>query len=262
MPLITRHEIISSVVPDTNQDRIILEDVSICFRLPQERFHTIKEYAIRYIQRRLHYTEFWALRNINLQVRKGEVLGIIGPNGAGKSTMLKVISHVLHPTNGRAWTCGRIAPLLELGAGFHNELTGRENIFLNGSLLGFTHKDMEARFESIVNFADLWDFIDAPIRTYSTGMIARLGFSIASDANPDILIIDEVLSVGDADFSSKAKKRIADFCSADIAIILVTHNLEKMIDMCNRAIWLNRGQIAGEGDPAAVVEMYRASLIK
>jgi ABC-2 type transport system ATP-binding protein/lipopolysaccharide transport system ATP-binding protein len=242
------------------QDRIILDNVSIRYRLPEERFHTMKEFAIRYLQRRLHYVDFWALRNFNLQVRKGESLGIIGANGAGKSTLLKVISHVLHPTEGRAWTCGRIAPLLELGAGFHNELTGRENIYLNGAMLGFSRKEMEHRFERIVDFAGLWDFIDVPIRTYSTGMVGRLGFSIASDANPDILLIDEILSVGDYEFAIKAKERISEFCSKDIAIILVTHALERMKEMCNRAIWLDHGRIAGEGDPKSVVEMYRASI--
>ena len=260
--MITRPEIQSRVNPDPQVDRIVLENVSVCYRLPEERFHTMKEYAIRYLQRRLHYVDFWALRDINLQVRKGEALGIIGANGAGKSTLLKVISHVLHPTQGRAWTCGRIAPLLELGAGFHNELTGRENIFLNGAMLGFSHKQMESRFENIVDFAGLWDFIDVPIRTYSTGMVGRLGFSIASDANPDILLIDEILSVGDIEFATKAKQRIAEFCSADIAIILVTHALERMKEMCTRAIWLDHGRIAAEGDPKDIVNMYRASTKK
>ena len=260
--MITKPEIQSLVIPDPQVDRIVLENVSVCYRLPEERFHTMKEYAIRYLQRRLHYVDFWALRDINLQVRKGEALGIIGANGAGKSTLLKVISHVLHPTQGRAWTCGRIAPLLELGAGFHNELTGRENIFLNGAMLGFSHKQMESRFENIVDFAGLWDFIDVPIRTYSTGMVGRLGFSIASDANPDILLIDEILSVGDIEFATKAKQRIAEFCSADIAIILVTHALERMKEMCTRAIWLDHGRIAAEGDPKDIVNMYRASTKK
>ncbi len=260
--MITRPEIQSRVNPDPQVDRIVLENVSVCYRLPEERFHTMKEYAIRYLQRRLHYVDFWALRDVNLQVRKGEALGIIGANGAGKSTLLKVISHVLHPTQGRAWTCGRIAPLLELGAGFHNELTGRENIFLNGAMLGFSHKQMESRFENIVDFAGLWDFIDVPIRTYSTGMVGRLGFSIASDANPDILLIDEILSVGDIEFATKAKQRIAEFCSADIAIILVTHALERMKEMCTRAIWLDHGRIAAEGDPKDIVNMYRASTKK
>ena len=258
--MITKPEIQTHLVPNPQQDRIILDNVSIRYRLPEERFHTMKEFAIRYLQRRLHYVDFWALRNINLQVCKGESLGIIGANGAGKSTLLKVISHVLHPSEGRAWTCGRIAPLLELGAGFHNELTGRENIYLNGSMLGFSRKEMENRFERIVDFAGLWDFIDVPIRTYSTGMVGRLGFSIASDANPDILLIDEILSVGDYEFAIKAKERIAEFCSKDIAIILVTHALERMKEMCTRAIWLDHGSIAGEGDPKTVVEMYRASI--
>jgi len=240
-------------------DRILLENVSVCYRLPREQYHTIKEYAIRLIQRRLEYVDFWALKDINLHVRKGEILGVIGANGAGKSTLLKVISRVLLPTKGRSWTCGRIAPLLELGAGFHPELTGRENIFLNGALLGFSRQEMEARFEGIVDFAGLWEFIDIPIRTYSTGMVGRLGFSIASDVQPDILLIDEVLSVGDVDFANKAQARIAEFCSADIAIVLVTHALERIKQMCNHVIWLDHGQIAGQGDPDTVVEMYLES---
>lgn len=237
-------------------DRIILEDVSVRYRLPRERMQTIKEYAIRLLQRRLEFVEFWALRNINLQLRRGEVLGVIGANGAGKSTLLKVISRVLHPSAGRVWTCGRIAPLLELGAGFHPELTGRENVFLNGALLGFSRQEMGSRFQQIVDFADLWEFIDLPIRTYSTGMVGRLGFAVASDVNPDILLIDEVLSVGDAEFSSKAQSRIAEFCSAGIAIVLVTHALDRIREMCSRVIWLDHGRIAGQGDPHTVVQMY------
>ncbi len=237
-----------------------MQDVSVCYRLPRERFHTIKEYAIRYIQRRLEYVDFWALHDVNIKICKGEVLGIIGANGAGKSTLLKVISRVLYPTQGRVWTCGRIAPLLELGAGFHPELTGRENIYLNGSLLGYKRREMEERFERIVDFADLWDFIDSPLRTYSTGMVGRLGFSIASDVNPDILLIDEVLSVGDAEFANKAQRRIAEFCTADIAIVLVTHALDRVKEMCQRVIWLDHGRIAGEGEPGTVINMYLSSL--
>jgi homopolymeric O-antigen transport system ATP-binding protein len=259
MKLLTKPETRPDYYPDIHNDRVILQNVSVCYRLPRERFRTIKEYAIRYIQRRLEYVEFWALHDINLKIRRGEVLGVIGANGAGKSTLLKVISRVLYPTQGRMWTCGRVAPLLELSAGFHPELTGRENIFLNGSLLGFSRKEMEARFERIVDFAGLWEFIEVPVRTYSTGMVGRLGFAIATDVNPDILLIDEVLSVGDAEFANKAQTRIAEFCSADIAIVIVTHALDRIKEMCQRVIWLEHGRIVAEGDPATVIDMYLAS---
>jgi len=236
---------------------ICLEDISVRYRVPHERYATLKEHTIRWLQRRVQYDDFWALRDVNVTLRRGEVVGIIGSNGAGKSTLLKVIGRVLRPTRGRVMICGRVAPLLEFGAGFHPELTGRENVFLNGAILGFSHAQMQAKFDQIVDFAELRDFIDAPLRTYSSGMIARLGFAVATDVEPDILIIDEVLSVGDAAFQQKSAERIQGFRATGATILLVSHNLASVEAMCDRAIWLDHGRVVAEGTAATVVHQYR-----
>ena len=178
---------------------------------PQERIGTFKEYMIRWLQGKVQHSTFWALRDLDLTIQRGEVFGLIGQNGAGKSTLLKIIARVLRPSRGRVWVRGRVAPLLEVGAGFHPELTGRENIYLNGAMLGFSRAEMDAKFKDIVDFAELWDFIDAPLRTYSSGMWARLGFAVATDVDPDILIVDEILSVGDEAFQRKSAERIDTF---------------------------------------------------
>ncbi len=244
--------------PAENSLALCLEGVSVRYRVPQERIGTFKEYTIRLVQRRVRNNEFWALRDVNLQVHRGEVLGIIGRNGAGKSTLLKVMARVLRPTEGRVWIRGHVAPLLEFQAGFHPELTGRENVFLNGTLLGSTRRQMEARLEQIIDFAELHEFIDAPIRTYSSGMIARLGFAIATDVAPDILIVDEVLSVGDEGFRRKSSQRMEEFRQRGTTILLVTHSLEVVRSMCTRAIWLEHGVIRASGAPDNVVDAYIA----
>jgi len=190
---------------------IQLENVCVSYRLPSERIGTFKEYAIRKLQRKIRFEKFWALSDISLQVNRGEVFGLIGNNGAGKSTMLKVISKVLKPTKGRVVVYGKIAPLLELGAGFHPELSGRENVFLNGALLGYSRAEMEAVFDEIVEFSELEQFINAPVRTYSSGMFARLGFAVATAHMPEILILDEILSVGDEAFQKKSRDRLQSF---------------------------------------------------
>jgi ABC-type polysaccharide/polyol phosphate transport system ATPase subunit len=236
---------------------IKIENVSIRFRVPHEQIPTIKEYAIRRLRRGITYHDFWALRHINLEVQKGEVFGIVGSNGAGKSTLLKVVSRVLRPTDGRVRVRGRVAPLLELGAGFDYELTGRENIFLNGAILGYSHQDISARVERIIDFAGLRDFINTPMRTYSTGMIARLGFSVATDVQPDILIIDEILSVGDQEFQKKSAARIKSFGENGTTIFLVSHSLSMVQTMCARAAWLSHGEIKAVGDAREVVESYQ-----
>ncbi|MCB1778034.1 MAG: ABC transporter ATP-binding protein, partial [Candidatus Competibacteraceae bacterium] len=184
---------------------IQLDQVTVRFRIPHERIPTFQEYAIRWLQRRgVRYSDFNALNNMSFSIDQGETVGIIGPNGAGKSTLLKVIAQVIRPTQGRVRLRGRVAPLLELGAGFDYEMTGRENVFLNGAVLGFSRRDMAQRLERIVDFSGIGDFIDAPVRTYSSGMVARLGFAVATDAQPEVLIIDEVLAVGDAEFQQKS----------------------------------------------------------
>lgn len=233
-----------------------LQNVSVRYRVPREHIGTFKEYAIRRIQRRISHDEFWALRNVNVQVYRGEVFGIIGRNGAGKSTLLKVVARVLRPTEGRVWIKGNVAPLLEFGAGFHAELSGRENIFLNGTLLGFTRKQMEEKFERIVDFAELGDFIDAPLRTYSSGMVARLGFAIATDVKPDVLILDEVLAVGDEAFQHKCEERMREFRNQGATILLVTHNVGTIKTMCQRAMWLDHGVVQAQGATDQVVAQY------
>ncbi len=189
---------------NSGQPAIVVSDASVCYRLPTERINTLKEQVIRQVTRRkVKFNEFWALRKVNLQINRGEAIALVGRNGAGKSTLLKLIAKVQRPTTGRIWVQGTMAPIIELGAGFHEELTGRENIFLNGAMLGFSRKEMEKKVDNIIEFSELANFIDSPLRTYSSGMHARLGFAVAAEADPDILIIDEVLSVGDEAFQAK-----------------------------------------------------------
>jgi len=240
---------------------IRLRDVSVRYRVPMEPVSTLKEHAIRLLQgRRTNYREFWALHDVDFEIVRGEALGIIGRNGAGKSTLLKVISRILRPTAGQVWVRGTVAPLIELGAGFHPELTGRENIFLNGAMLGFSQADMEARFKGVVEFAELLDFIDAPLRTYSSGMMARLGFAIASDVDPDILIIDEVLSVGDEAFQHKCLARMQSFRARGTTILFVSHALDAVQRLCDRAIWIDQGVVRYSGPVHDAAEAYLRSL--
>jgi ABC-2 type transport system ATP-binding protein/lipopolysaccharide transport system ATP-binding protein len=239
------------------QDEIIhLDNVSVQYRIPEERIGTFKEYAIRLLQRKIRFHTFWALDNVNLNIRRGEVFGVIGRNGAGKSTLLKVISRVLRPTKGRIVIYGKVAPLLELGAGFHPELSGRENIFLNGALLGYSHHEMESCFDQIVEFSELRPFIDASIRTYSSGMYARLGFAVATAHVPDILLVDEILSVGDGEFQQKCFARINEFRNKGSTIVLVSHAMDQVRMMCQRVAWLNKGKVELQGDPSTVISGY------
>lgn len=236
---------------------IRLEDVGVRYRIASERVATFKEYMIRRFQGKIALGDFWALHHLDLSIYKGEMLGLIGPNGAGKSTLLKLIARVMRPTKGRVWVKGVVAPLLEFGAGFHPDLTGRENIFLNGALLGFTNDEMQEKFDRIVDFAELWEFIDVPVRNYSSGMAARLGFAVATDIDPDILILDEVLSVGDEGFQRKSLSRMEDFRNQGATIILVSHNMDTISEMCDRSVWLDHGQIKMVGKTSDVVPTYR-----
>ncbi|TLN02438.1 ABC transporter ATP-binding protein, partial [bacterium] len=222
------------------------------------RIGTFKEYAIRFLQRRIRFNKFWALEDIDLTVYRGEVLGVIGRNGAGKSTMLKVISRILRPTRGRTVLYGKVAPLIELGAGFHPELSGKENVFLNGALLGYSRREMEACYDQIVDFSELHQFMEAPIRTYSSGMYARLGFAVATAHIPDILLVDEILSVGDEAFQNKCLDRIAEFRKKGSTIIYVSHNMTQVERMCRRVGWLDHGRLKMIGDAEDVIEAYRA----
>lgn len=236
---------------------IRLENVSVRYRLPEERIGTLKEYAIRLLQKRVIYNSFLALNDVTVNVNKGEIFGFIGRNGAGKSTLLKVISRVLVPTEGRVWIQGRVSPLLELGAGFHPELTGRENVFLNGTLLGHTRREIRDHLEEITDFAELGTFIDAPLRTYSSGMVARLGFAVATTWKPEILILDEVLSVGDEAFQLKCQRRMEGFRAKQVTSLLVTHSMQTVEALCTRAAWIDHGVIKAVGTPDEIIKAYR-----
>jgi len=238
-----------------------LENASVVYKVTKERIASLKEYAIRRARREVMHQEFWALRDVNLELCRGEVFGIVGRNGAGKSTMLKLIAKVLRPSHGRVWVKGHVAPLLEMGAGFHPELTGRENVFLYGSLLGYSRSEMEAKMSGIVEFAELGSFMDSPLRTYSTGMVTRLGFSIATDIKPDVLIVDEILGVGDEAFQRKSRARMMGFCEQGTTVILVTHNSKLMRSMCSRALWLDKGETQMIGPADEVADAYHAASV-
>jgi ABC-type polysaccharide/polyol phosphate transport system ATPase subunit len=260
MSLRTASDSTSSAGLDLSTETAVqLDHVSVRYRVPQERIGTFKEYAIRMLQGRIGYNEFWGLREVSLRLSHGEILGIVGRNGAGKTTLLKVIARVLRPTRGRVWVRGRLAPLLDLGAGFHPELTGRENIFLNGSLLGHPQRETRERFAEILEFAELQDFIDAPLRTYSSGMIARLGFAVATAWQPDILILDEVLAVGDEAFQRKCRTRLEGFRNEGTTVLLVSHNAEMIRTMCSQAIWLDHGTVTAWGSADEVTQQYHAA---
>ena len=244
-----------------NNTAIQLDNVTVRFRIPHEKIPTLQEYTIRWLKRRsIHFADFNALNNISFSIKQGETVGIIGSNGAGKSTLLKVISRVIRPTQGRVFLRGHIAPLLELGAGFDYEMTGRENIFLNGAVLGFNRKDITARLDRIIEFSGINDFIDAPIRTYSSGMVARLGFAVATDIQPEILIVDEILSVGDAEFQKKSAARILDYQNSGSTILIVSHNSDSIKQLCNRAIWLEFGSVKMMGCVEDIANQYSKHL--
>ena len=239
---------------------VSLQGVSVRYRLPREPVHSIKDFAIRWLKRKIVYDHFSALKDVSLEVRRREVVGIIGHNGAGKSTLLRLIARVLQPTTGRVTVRGRVAPLLETGAGFDRELTGRENVYLNGAVLGFRRADIDQRFDRIVDFAGVREFIDLPLRTYSSGMVARLGFSVATDIQPDILIVDEVLSVGDAEFQKKSEQRIRELHDKSEAVLMVSHDLALMREMCQRVAWLDHGELRAVGPAHDVVEQYQRAV--
>lgn len=237
---------------------IRLESVTLRYRIPRERIRSFKEYAIRKIKRLVVFDEIEALRDFDLSILPGETLGVIGRNGAGKSTLFKVIARVLYPTKGRVVVAGRIAPLLELGLGFHGELTGRENVLLQGALLGFSRQEMRRRLPGIVAWSELADFIDSPIRTYSSGMTARLAFAVATDVEPDILLVDETLAVGDEHFQAKCHERIDAFRRAGKTVLLVSHDLRQVRENCRRVIWIHRGRLVRDGEADAVTDAYHS----
>ena len=238
-----------------------VKDVSILFNLSKENVDNLKELLIKKIKgEKIRFNEFWALKNINFTLNKGDRLGILGLNGAGKSTLLKIIAGVYKPTTGKVTRHGHIAPMIELGAGFDPNYTGRENIFLYGSVLGFSREFLESKFDEILEFSELGDFIDVPIKNYSSGMRARLGFSIATVVEPEILILDEVLSVGDAKFRKKCERKMQGMFDHGVTVLFVSHSLDQVRRLCNKAILLEHGELIAEGDITEVSAVYESML--
>lgn len=239
-------------------DNTIIEvrDVSMRFNLTEEKTDSIKEYIIKLAKGKLHFTEFYALKNVSFSVKRGEAVALIGKNGSGKSTMLKIISGVMYPTMGSVTVRGSIAPLIELGAGFDMELTARENIYLNGAVMGFDRAFMDQYFEDIVEFSELQSFIDVPIKNFSSGMIARLGFAVATIVKADILVVDEILAVGDFNFQQKCKKRMAELMEGGTTLLFVSHSAEQVKELCQKAAWFDHGELITYGDTEEVYRMY------
>jgi ABC-2 type transport system ATP-binding protein len=236
---------------------IKVEDVSMMFKMTNDRIRSFKEYVVALMKHKVKYQEFWALKNISFEVKKGEVVGIIGRNGAGKSTLLKIISGILKPTSGSVTVQGNIVPMLELGSGFDVDLSGRENIFLNGAILGYSKDFLTKKYDEIVSFSGLEHFIEMPIRNYSSGMLMRLAFSIATVVNPEILIVDEILAVGDENFQHKSKARMMELMGGGTTVLFVSHNLAQIREMCSRVIWLEKGYIKEIGDTEQLCERYQ-----
>lgn len=232
------------------------EHVSLCYRMNYDRVKSIKEYAVQLLKGKIQYDEFWALKDLSFEVRKGEVLGIIGHNGVGKSTPLKAVSGILKPTQGSVEVDGVVAPMLELGSGFDFDLTGRENVFLNGAILGYSEKYLKGKYEEILEFSGLGQFIDVPLRNYSSGMVARLAFSVATVVQPDVLIVDEVLSVGDAKFQEKSKNRMLELMGGGTTVLFVSHSLEQIRVMCDRVLWIEHGKMKMLGGAQSVCGAY------
>ena len=235
-----------------------VDHVTMRFNLSKEKVDNLKEYAIKFIKGQLHYNEFQALKDVSFTVNKGDRLGILGLNGAGKSTILKVIAGVYKPSEGYVERHGKMAPMIELGAGFDPQYTGRENIFLYGSVLGFSREFLEEKYDEILEFSELKEFIDVPLKNYSSGMKARLGFSIATIVEPEILILDEVLSVGDAKFRRKCEKKMQGMFDKGVTVLFVSHSIEQVKNLCNKAILLDHGKLIAQGDIEKVAAIYEA----
>ena len=232
------------------------EKLSMRYRMPHDRANSMKEYIVQLLRGQVRYEEFPALRNVSFEIDRGEVFGVIGHNGAGKSTLLKVISGILKPTEGRVTVNGTVVPMLELGSGFDSDLTGRENIFLNGAILGYSEQFLNQKFDEIVEFSELGQFIDVPLRNYSSGMVMRLAFSIATLVEPDILIVDEILAVGDTAFQEKSKARMLELMGGGTTVLFVSHSLEQIREMCDRVLWLDHGEMKMLGETQTVCDAY------
>ena len=237
---------------------IKVDNVSMCFNLSTEKHESLKEYLLAMVQGRLQYDEFYALKDVSLDIMPGDFYGLVGLNGSGKSTLLKTIAGVYKPTRGKVTVNGTIAPLIELGAGFDMDLTARENIYLNGTVLGFSPKYLDEKFDEIVEFSELQNFLDVPLKNYSSGMVARIGFAIATITKPDILIADEVLAVGDFLFQQKCEKRMKELMAGGTTVILVSHSIEQIERMCSKVAWLSLGHLKMNGDTETVCNAYKA----
>lgn len=238
---------------------IEIRDVTMRFRMNSDKILSLKEFVTTALQGKLRYEEFTALDQVSFDVRKGETMGLVGRNGAGKSTMLKVISGILKPTEGSVVCRGSVVPMLELGSGFDMDLTGRENIFLNGAILGYSEEFLKEKYDEILDFSELGRFIDTPIRNYSSGMLARLAFSVAAMVEPEVLIVDEILSVGDADFQGKSKRRMLEMMGGGTTVLFVSHDVAQIREMCSRAVWLEHGKVQMLGDTDEVCDAYSNS---
>ncbi len=239
-----------------------VNNVTVRYKIANDRVSSLKEFFIKKLKKQITENDFLALNNVSFSIEKGDVVGIVGRNGAGKSTLLKVVSGIQKPASGNVKLGGRVVPMLELGAGFDFELSGRENVYLNGAVLGYTKEFLDEKFDEILAFSELGDFIEMPVRNYSSGMIARLAFSIASMINPEILIVDEVLSVGDENFQKKSRDRMVELMSGGSTVLFVSHNIEQVKDICNKAVWLRHGEVVMTGDAETVCNQYQESLMK
>lgn len=236
-----------------------VNNVSVKYRLTNDKIVSLKEYMIALVKKKVSYTEFKALDNISFSIKRGDIVGIIGHNGAGKSTLLKTISGIIRPTSGNITVGGNIVPMLELGSGFDVELSGRENIYLNGAILGYSEEYLKEKYNEIVEFSELGEFIEIPLRNYSSGMIVRLAFAIASVMEAEILILDEVLSVGDADFQEKSKKRMQEMMNGGTTVLLVSHIMKQIRDVCNKVLWIEHGELQMFGDTKEVCDAYETN---
>lgn len=244
------------------EDKIIeVSDVSMRFRMANDRLSGLKEYVVQLLRGKIKYKEFEALKHVSFSVNRGEVVGLIGHNGAGKSTMLKVLSRIYKPTEGCVTVRGNVAPMLELGSGFDWELTGRENVYLNGAILGYSKEFLDSKYDEIIAFSEIGQFMDIPMRNYSSGMIARLAFSVASVVVPEVLIVDEVLAVGDANFQTKSYARMMELMHGGTTVLFVSHDLDQIRKMCHRVVWLEHGQVRMFGETKEVCDAYEATFV-
>ena len=236
------------------------EHVSMCFRMDMERITNLKEWFVKWAKRQRRYKDFYALDDVSLTVERGDVVGVIGRNGSGKSTLLKVISGIYKPTSGSVRTAGRVAPMLELGSGFDHELSGRDNIFLNGAIMGYSEEYLQQKYQEIVDFSELGDFINAPLKTYSSGMMMRLAFSVATVIEPEILIVDEILAVGDASFQEKSFLRMMEIIQGGTTVLFVSHNMDQIRKLCTKIAWMEHGKLRAFGEPDVLCDEYEKEI--